>query len=241
MLKKIAAGFVGLIIICMLILVGWYQIDGIPAEETSEYLTGEGYSSEVHDDGSLTFTPDNPNGFGVNIMHGALIKPLSYVKSAAWFAQQGYTVHLPYGGIGRLSISASKSAAEKINNSDLQGWFLIGHSMGGMASLSMIADHGVDAMGVALWATSMPQDFSELDTPILYIWGDTDGLLPLDRFEWSQSNLPADVEYITLEGANHKNFAMYTHQFFDMEAKLDWMEQIDFANRTTTEFFDSLK
>ena len=43
-------------------------------------------------------------------MHGALIMPKSYAKSAAFFAQQGYTVYIPYGP-GRLSIAAVDSTA----------------------------------------------------------------------------------------------------------------------------------
>jgi pimeloyl-ACP methyl ester carboxylesterase len=88
-----------------------------------------------------------------------------------------------------------------------------------------------------LWATAMPSDYSDQKIPMLFIWGDQDGLLPVERFKMGQSNLPADVEYVTLQGANHKNFAMYSHQFFDNDATIDWMEQIDFANKTTAAFF----
>ena len=230
----------GLLLITILVLVVWYQIDGIPTDATRQYLQGDNFTSAVNDDGSLIFTPENSNGFGIVIMHGALIKPQSYARSAAYFAGQGYTVFLPYGP-GRMSIAASADAAERLDEFGLNGWFLIGHSMGGMASLAMVRDHGINPRGVALWATSMPDDFTALDIPILYIWGDTDGLLPAERYEWSRSNLPVDVQYITLEGANHKNFAMYSHQFFDDEATIDWMAQIDFANETTTEFFGSLQ
>jgi pimeloyl-ACP methyl ester carboxylesterase len=111
--------------------------------------------------------------------------------------------------------------------------------MGGMASLDTIASHNAPASAVALWATSMPSDFSALDVPILFIWGDTDGLLPPERFANARANLPADTQYVTLEGANHKNFAMYSHQFFDSEATIGWDEQIGFANETTLEFFRS--
>jgi len=236
MLKRLLAGLLGIFLLCSITLWGWYQIDGIPTPETEDYLNGDGYRSERSDDGTLLFRPDNPSGRGIVIMHGALIKPQSYTKSAAWFAREGYTVLLPYGP-GRMSIAAVESVAGRMAELAVDEWYFIGHSMGGMASLDSIRTHQLDVNAVALWATAMPVDFSEMDLPILFIWGNKDDLLPEERFALGRANLPEDVEYIALDGANHKNFAMYSHQFFDGEATMGWMAQIDFANQTTTEFF----
>ncbi len=236
MVKKLVQLFLGLVITVGLLLAVWYRIDGIPTEATETFLSSEDYTVVQHDDGSLLFEPAVSNQHGIVIMHGALILPQSYAKSAAHFAQLGYTVFLPYGS-GRMSILAVESTAEAINKSALENWFFIGHSMGGMASLDTIRSQNIQAKAVALWATAMPQDFSEMTVPILFIWGDTDGLLPPKRFALGRQNLPSGTEYITLSGANHKNFAMYSHQFFDTEATIDWMEQIDFANKRTAEYF----
>ena len=236
MLKRLLVGLLALVLLCGIVLFGWYQVDGIPTPETEDFLAGEGFRSERAADGSLLFIPDNPSGRGIVIMHGALIKPQSYAKSAAWFAGSGYTVLLPYGP-GRMSIAAVSSMGDRLAAFDIDEWYFVGHSMGGMASLDSILTHQLNVKAVALWATAMPVDFSALDIPILFIWGSNDALLPEERFALGRANLPEDVEYVTLEGANHKNFAMYSHQFFDGEASIDWMAQIDFANQTTTQFF----
>jgi dienelactone hydrolase len=226
----------GLVVALVAIQVIWYQIDGLPTPETDAYMNGSNFSVTTEDNGSFWFTPRNPNGAGIVIMHGALILPGSYAQSAAYFAARGFTVYLPKGPL-RMSIAATGATAEAIARSDLDKWFFIGHSMGGMASLDTIRNNSIDAQAVALWATSMPSDFSDVDVPILFIWGDSDGLLPPERFANAKKNLPANTQYITLSGANHKNFAMYSHQFFDSPATLDWDEQINFANETTLEFF----
>jgi pimeloyl-ACP methyl ester carboxylesterase len=236
MLRKLTVLFFGLLVVVALLLSGWYQIDGIPTEGSGAFLISDQFSFAEEDDGSLLLTPADSNDHGIVIMHGALIMPQSYAKSAAFFAEQGYTVYLPYGP-ARLSIAAIDTTAERISQMEIEEWFFIGHSMGGMSSMELITRHDIDAQGVALWATAMPSDYSDVDLPIMLIWGDHDGLLPVERLEQSQANLPRSVEYITLEGANHKNFALYTHQFFDNEATIDWMEQIDFANTTTAGFF----
>jgi pimeloyl-ACP methyl ester carboxylesterase len=236
LVKKLSLLFLGLLSFCAVILLIWYQIDGIPADSSENYMSGTGYTAVEEDDGSLLFTPASNNGHGIVIMHGALILPKSYAKSAAYFAQLGYTVYVPYGP-GRMSIAITEDTAETLNNSAIDEWFFIGHSMGGMASLEIISEYNVEAQAVALWATSMPSDYSSVETPILFIWGDTDGLLPAERLRRAKENLPQSVDYVTLQGANHKNFALYTHQFFDNEATIDWMEQIDFANETTAAYF----
>lgn len=236
MLKTPLKILAALIVLSAVTLAIWYQIDGIPTGETSAYMEGTGFESTREADGGLLFTPDESNGHGIVIMHGALIKPRSYAKSAAYFAARGYTVYLPYGP-GRMSIAAVDKTAQRISELEISDWFFIGHSMGGMASLEVVASDRVNTRAVALWATAMPSDFSFLDLPILFIWGDTDGLLSSERFQASQQNLPDAVRYLTLEGANHQNFAMYGHQFFDKEATISLKDQIDFANATTEQFF----
>jgi dienelactone hydrolase len=236
MFKKLVQLLLGLLVLIAVVMFAWYRIDGIPLATTENFMSGAEFTSIEEQDGSLVFTPAASNGYGIVIMHGALILPKSYAKSAAYFAGQGYTVYLP-SGPGRMSIAAVETAAERLNDFDVEAWFLIGHSMGGMASMEMIAAQNVTPKAVALWASAMPYDYSDITTPIIFIWGDTDGLLPAERLRLGQANLPQSVKYVTLEGANHKNFAMYTHQFFDNTATIDWMQQIDFANETTAAFF----
>lgn len=236
MIKKVSLTLAGILLSAAIILAGWYQIDGQPLVETEQYLSAKGYSVTVEDGGSLIFTPNSANGHGLLIMHGALIKPQSYAKTAGFFAERGYTVYLPYG-FARLSISAINNAAIRIADLDLDGWFVIGHSMGGLSSMILISEHAIPVKAVALWASAMPGDFSHSSLPILFLWGDHDGLLPAERFAQTRQNLPASTQFVTVKGGNHRNFAMYSHQFFDAEATIDWPEQIDLANQETAAFF----
>jgi pimeloyl-ACP methyl ester carboxylesterase len=241
MLKTIAKALLALLLLCSIVLFAWYRVDGIPTPEAASYLQGEGYSSNKTADGSLLFSPEQPNNKGLVIMHGALIKPASYTRSAAFFAGRGYTVYLPYGP-GRLSVTLAADMPARMAAMNMDEWYFIGHSMGGLAALETIAQSGTQGLHlnikkVALWAAAMPKDFSHLTVPILFIWGDSDGLLPEERFAAGKPNLPDTVEYLTLPGANHKNFALYSHQFFDSDATIDWLQQIDFANSTTANFF----
>lgn len=236
MIRKISLALAGLVLIATLILSGWYQIDGQPLPETKQYLASNQFTVDVADDGSLLFSPASANGYGLLIMHGALIKPQSYAKTAAYFAEHGYTVLLPYG-FARLSITSVNSAAERMAELDLTGWFVIGHSMGGLSSMILVSQHILPVNGIALWASAIPTDYSNVSLPILNMWGDHDGLIPADRFVASQKNLPESTRYFIVKGGNHQNFAMYSHQFFEAEPKIGWREQIDIANTETADFF----
>ena len=238
MLRKSAYALLALLLLAIVILAAWYQVDGQPRPEATAFLTGDGYQAQEFPDGSLGFIPAAPNGHGLLIMHGALIKPLSYARSAAYFAQRGYTVFLPAGRL-RLSILAVDSAAARLGDFGVRDWLFIGHSMGGFASLTLLRDHAVNVRAIALWAAAMPGDFSELKVPMLFLWGDRDGLLPPERLADARSKLPPSTRYLTLPGGNHQDFAMYTHQYFDNPGSLGWEQQIGRANEETAAFFTS--
>lgn len=238
-LKRILMVLVGVLALAGLVLFAWYQIDGQPRPETAAFLAGAGYTVAEEPDGTLVFTPASANGRGLLIFHGALIKPRSYAKTAAYFAGAGYTVFIPAGPT-RLSIRAVDSAAARLPAFGVREWFLLGHSMGGFASLDLLARHRPPVTGVALWATAMPADFSGLDVPMLMLWGDRDGLMPKERFAEARERLPAATEFVTVPGANHQDFAMYTHQFFDNPGELGWSAQIDLADAKTALFFDRI-
>ena len=237
-MRRIAYALLALLLLTIAILAAWYQVDGQPRPEATAFLTGNGYQSREFPDGSLVFTPGIPNGHGLLIMHGALIKPLSYARSAAYFAERGYTVFLPSGSL-RLSILAVDGAAARLSEFAVRDWFVIGHSMGGFASLTLFRDHAVNVRAVALWAAAMPGDFSELKVPMLFLWGDRDGLLPPERLADARSKLPPTTRYVTLNGGNHQDFALYTHQFFDNPGTLGWAQQIGRADEETAAFFAS--
>jgi pimeloyl-ACP methyl ester carboxylesterase len=111
--------------------------------------------------------------------------------------------------------------------------------MGGFSSLSLLRKHPANVRAVALWAAAMPSDFSDLKVPMLFLWGDRDGLLPAGRLADVRARLPATTRFVTLTGGNHQDFALYTHQFFDNAGDLGWQAQTAQANAETAAFFAS--
>lgn len=238
MLRK--TGIVALVLVALVIggQAVLYIVDGHPLPETEDFLTGELYGVTRDDDGSFVFWPTVPNGRGVVIMHGALIKPQSYANTAAFFARRGYVVYLPYGGWLRLPINAVDDAAARLAEFDADRWYFIGHSMGGLAALDLLRTTDANVRAAALWGAGMPFDYTDVAIPLLFLWGDADGILTADRMETVRGKLPRETRFVTVNGGNHRNFAMYSHQFFDNEGALDWHEQITLANEQTIAFFE---
>ena len=116
MIRKIGVALCALLVVGVLIQILWYQIDGQPLDETLQYLSSSRYETEVRGDGSILFTPVTGNGHGLVIMHGALIKPISYANTAAYFAERGYTVlhsdgsHRSTGRIGKPTLFSTAIA-----------------------------------------------------------------------------------------------------------------------------------
>ena len=127
--------------------------------------------------------------------------------------------------------------AVRLADFGVRDWYFIGHSMGGLSSLEVLSRHPSGVRAIALWAAAMPKDFSAVTVPLLVLHGDHDGLLPPERFADARANLPATATYVNVAGGNHRNFALYSHQFFDAAALIGWQQQIAFENRETAAFF----
>lgn len=240
-MRAIILGLGVMLGVSLLLLFGWYQIDGQPSADVEGYLQSSTFHYQPLPEGGYRLTPVQANGKAVLIMHGALVKPLAYAETAAFFAEKGYTVVVPDGGWTRLSINAAQQTKDSVRTEAALEWYFIGHSMGGFASLEAIRSGHLAVRGVALWAAAMPNDYSDLDIPVLLLLADRDGLLHGDRLEGFLPNYPSNRQQATITGGNHRNFARYTHQFFDREATIPVAQQIAWANQKTLAFFQSMQ
>lgn len=236
MLKKLAVAVLVLLLLAVAGIVVAYQMLGRALPEAQQHLQGSGYEASLADDGSLFFRPSVANGHGLLIMPAALAEPLAYAQTAGFFASNGYTVFVPRGTL-RLPGNTVAVAALRMSELDMDDWFVIGHSAGGSAALQLILRQDLAVKALALWATDVVGDYSQLNVPMLYIRGDRDGLLPEERFDAVQARLPESVRYLSVQGGNHRGFALYSRQLFDNSATTSAERQIAFANDRTARFF----
>ena len=127
--------------------------------------------------------------------------------------------HLAFLGAGR--------AAGVMRSHDYDGYYLGGHSLGGVAAGMFAADHADELSGLVLLASYSTDDLSATDLEVLSVHGTNDGVLDLERYEDSRGNLPATTEELVIDGANHAQFGSYGEQAGDGEATISEQRQRD--------------
>ena len=132
-----------------------------------------------------------------------------------------YLVKMPF----HLAVFGSNRANNIINENKYNNYYIGGHSLGGAMASTYVSKHD-DVKGLILLAAYSSVDISEKDIDVLSIYGDTDGVLSMEKYEKCLSNLPNDYEEYVIGGENHANFASYGKQKNDNDTNLDRHTQI---------------
>jgi hypothetical protein len=165
---------------------------------------------------------------------GAKVPPAAYAPAMRALAAEGYLaviVPMPLN----FAIFDIDAAAEVIAAyPDNARWAIGGHSLGGAMAANYAAGllrEGGEASaldGVILWG-SYPQ---ASDTLAGYDWllaasiyGTRDGLASVEDIDGSRPYLPADAQFVAVEGGNHANFGWYGDQAGDLPATIPREDQ----------------
>jgi pimeloyl-ACP methyl ester carboxylesterase len=122
---------------------------------------------------------------------------------------------------------------------EVKHWIVGGHSLGGVAAATYAArKDNVD--GVVFWA-AYPGDetLKKTDLKIMSIYGTLD-MSGAERFKSSRDDLPADAEFVVIEGGNHSQFGHYGLQPGDHPATITPFEQQRQAARATVQFLKEI-
>jgi dienelactone hydrolase len=119
---------------------------------------------------------------------------------------------------------------------EIKNWFVGGHSLGGVAASIYAAEHS-EIKGVVFWASYPADDALKVkNIKAISIVGSNDGLATSDSIDASRELLPADTQFVTIEGGNHAQFGSYGPQNGDNPASISAEEQWIQAANLTVEF-----
>jgi predicted esterase len=183
---------------------------------------------EVINTASIVFTPINTKADTALIIYpGGKVEPEAYAPTARAFAEQGIKtiiVKMPFN----LAIFGVNKADKVIEqNSDINKWFISGHSLGGVMAARYAKNHQDIMDGLILWA-SYPEESSDLSQsamPVMSIYGSNDGLTQPGKISKTRHLLPDSVIWISIRGANHSQFGWYGFQKGDEKADITRVEQ----------------
>lgn len=218
-----------IVIAVMLLVAAFFYTPALP--EAAEI------AKQMKDvDGDLYFYGDS--GVGFIIYPGAKADERSYAYIAQQLNAEGHTAVIPNIPL-HMSVWGPEQGLEIIeDNPEVEKWFLIGHSLGGLPISQIAAKQPEKLEGIAFVASLMICDLSDTDLSAIRITAEHDGVMPDKMMESNLDYLPENSTSVMIEGANHNQFGAYWHPGFDGKATITWKEQQDQMISVILDFFD---
>ena len=207
--------------------VGYVWLNDLadPMPETAASLRSDDLVT-VTSDPWLTFTPQDPASTGLVFYPGGRVPPEAYAPALHAIAEAGYTAVTPAVPFGLAVLSPDVATDVIAAHPEIDRWVVGGHSLGGAMAAQYAAGH--DAVdGLVLWGAYPPGGVSLADSTIAVtsIYASEDGLSDPAEIDASRSQLPADADFVEIEGGNHAGFGWYGDQAGDGTASISREEQ----------------
>jgi len=191
----------------------------------------------------IAFQPaaGNPST-GLIIYPGGRVDPVSYAPIAQQIASQGYLVIIVPMPLNLAFLGSNRAADVMAAYPEIDHWVIAGHSLGGSMAASFSYSHPQEMDGLVLWASypANNQDLSGQELEVSSIYASNDGLVSQSDISSSQSRLPADANFVNIEGGNHGQFGWYGEQPGDGVAAISRQEQQDQTAAETLRLLESI-
>lgn len=176
-------------------------------------------------DGAVVMTPtEGANGRGLVFFAGAKVEPEAYAATFRDAVAAGETVVIVQSFLN-LPLFETREFSEFTRLAPHPDtWAVGGHSMGGVKACMYAADGGGDGdmaevNGLVLFASYCADDAlaDRDDLEVLSVSATNDGLATPAKIQASVADLPADTEFVEIEGGVHAQFGAYGEQSGDGE------------------------
>lgn len=227
------AGIVALVVGSLLLLglagfVIWASSAAQPMPEALAALQSDN-AVTVSQENWIEFAPAGGSPTtGLIFYPGGRVDPRAYAPPARALAERGYLVAVTPVLLNLAIFDPDRASAVIAAHPEIDRWLIGGHSLGGTTA-AMYANRHPDAVdGVVFWA-AYPAGGDSLadrtDLTVTSIYGTLDGLATPAKIEASIPLLPADAQFVTIEGGNHAQFGWYGDQSGDNPATISREDQ----------------
>lgn len=211
-----------IVIACAVYLSDYYRAD---TEAIAAFAPGNGIEMKTLEDGAVVCMPEEAKA-GLIFYPGGKVEYTAYVPLMKALAVEGIQcvlVEMPFN----LAV-LDMNAAEGIQGhfSEIEDWYMGGHSLGGSMAASYLADHADEFEGLLLLGSYSTADLSDTDLDVLSVYGSEDRVLNREKYSEYLPNLPDDFTEYVIDGGCHAYFGMYGEQEGDGTAAISNEEQI---------------
>lgn len=237
--KVVAAVFTLALFLVGVVFVAWASDKAVATETALTALNSDEQVFVSAENGWVIFHPagDARPETGFIFYPGGKVDYRAYTPILKLIAAQGYFVVVTPVPLNLAFFDVNAAARIEATYPEIQNWFVGGHSLGGVAASSYAATHP-EIKGVVFWASYPADDSLKINgTKVLSIYGTNDGLAGEGKIDESKALLPADTEFVAIEGGNHAQFGSYGPQAGDNEATISPEEQWTQASEVTAGFF----
>ena len=184
------------------------------------------------EDNFIMLSPNEPGNTAVIFYPGAKVEYISYLPLLGKIAQSSNVtcilVKMPFN----MAIFDANAADKIISRfSDIDNWYIAGHSMGGAMASDYASKNQDKIKGLILLGA--------------YIYGDYPAENALTVYGSFNTSVDEKINYteniVVIEGGNHAQFGNYGKQKGDPDATISSEEQQDIAVAAIKEFLDKGK
>jgi len=175
-------------------------------------------------DGALVFDPGDADT-ALIFYPGGKVEYTAYEPLMIQIAQQGILCILPEMPFNLAVFNINAADAYLPQYPEISHWYVGGHSLGGSMAASYASKNNEKIEGLILLASYSASDISDSGFRVLSIFGSKDGVLNMDSYRSSRSNLPADFSELIIGTGNHAGFGNYGPQKGDGVAEITPKQQ----------------
>ena len=239
--KIVAAVVTAALVVTMAGFVLWAN-DASPADAAAlAALTSDAQVTVSEENGFIVFYPaaNAKPETGFIFYPGGKVDYRAYAPVLKLIAAQDVFVAVVPVRLNLAFFDINAAARVEAAYPEIQNWFVGGHSLGGVAASIYAAEHS-EIKGVVFWASYPADDALKVkNIKAISIVGSNDGLATSDSIDASRELLPADTQFVTIEGGNHAQFGSYGLQAGDNPASISAEEQWIQAAALTVEFLST--
>lgn len=232
-----------LLLALVLGLLIWSAAGTYPARSVALSALESTDDVTVSQDQWITFTPQAGTSTGLIFYPGGLVDPAAYAPVLKAIAEDGELVVITPMPLNLAIFQTGAASAVIDAHPEISTWILAGHSLGGAAAGIYAENNSSRLAGLALWDSYPPDssDLSDNDLPVLSIYGTTDGYPNTENFDDKRFLLPADTEFVAIEGASHAQFGDYGPQKGDVVPSLSLAAQHQRVAEIMLDFIDQVR